>query len=77
MRVVDAVHQRIKDLAKERNFTIYHLCKISGIPQATIATMSLSNTVKLSTIYGVCEGLGITLKDFFDSSLFNRENIVD
>lgn len=77
MRLVDAVYARIIELIKERNITLNALANISGVPRATMATMTLSTTAKLSTIYGICEGLNITIKDFFDSPLFDRENISD
>lgn len=53
------------------------LANLCGVPRATIVTMTRSTTVKLSTVYGICEGLKITLEDFFHSSLFERENITD
>ena len=77
MRLVDAVYKRIVDLAKERNLTINALANLSGVPRPTIVTMTKSSTVKLSTIYGICDGLNITLQDFFNSPLFSKENIED
>ncbi len=77
MRLVDAVYARIVELVKERQITINALANLSGVPRPTIATMTRSTTVKLSTIYGICDGLGITLQDFFNSPLFAAENITD
>ncbi|MBD5085904.1 MAG: helix-turn-helix transcriptional regulator [Clostridiales bacterium] len=77
MRLVDAVYKRIVDLAKERNLTINALANMSGVPRPTIVTMTRSSTVKLSTIYGICDGLNMTLQDFFNSPLFSKENIED
>ena len=72
MRLVDAVYQRIVGLAKERTITINALANLSGVPRPTIVTMTRSTTVKLSTIYGICDGLKITLKDFFDDPIFDE-----
>lgn len=77
MRLVDAVYLRILDLVKERSITVYELSKISGVPRATIVTMPRSSTVKLSTIYGICEGLNITLQEFFNSERFDKNIIQD
>lgn len=77
MRLVDAVYKRIVDLAKERKLTINALANLSGVPRPTIVTMTKSSTVKLSTLYGICDGLNITLQDFFNSPLFSKENIED
>ncbi|MDE7215251.1 MAG: helix-turn-helix transcriptional regulator [Clostridia bacterium] len=77
MRLVDAVYKRINDLAKENNLTINAIANLSGVPRPTIVTMTKSSTVKLSTIYGICDGLNITLQEFFKSPLFAKENIDD
>lgn len=77
MRLVDAVYKRIVELAKERTLSMNALANLCGVPRPTIVTMTNSTTVKLSTIYGICDGLNITLSKFFDSPLFNSDNITD
>lgn len=77
MRLVDAVYARIIELVKERHITVNALANLSGAPRPTIVTMTRSSTVKLSTLYGICNGLEITLQDFFNSPLFTLENITD
>ena len=77
MRLVDAVYARIIELAKERQLNMNALANKCGVPRPTIITMTRSTTVKLSTIYGICAGLQITLMDFFNSPLFSSENITD
>ena len=72
MRLVDAVFMRIKELMKERGLTMYRLAILSGVSRSPIATMQLSKTVTLATIYDVCAGLQITLKEFFDDPIFNE-----
>lgn len=77
MRLVDAVYARIIELVKERQITVNALANLCGVPRPTIATMTRSSTVKLSTIYGICAGLKIPLKEFFNSPLFVLENLTD
>ena len=77
MRLVDAVYARILEFVKERQINVNALANISGVPRPTIVTMTRSTTVKLSTIYGICDGLKITLQEFFNSPLFAPENITD
>ncbi len=77
MRLVDAVYARIIELAKSRKLSMNALSNESGVPRTTIITMTNSSTVKLSTVYGICDGLNITLEQFFDSPLFDNENITD
>lgn len=77
MRLVDAVYLRISEYVKERKINMNALANLSGVPRTTIITMTKSDTVKLSTIYGICEGLNISLQEFFNSPLFDKMNIDD
>ena len=77
MRLVDAVYARITELMKERQITVNALANLSGVPRTTVVTMTRSSTVKLPTVSGICDGLGITLQEFFSSPLFSPENIID
>ena len=77
MRLVEAVYNRILELAKERNMNLNCFCNLCGVPRSTIATMTRSTTVKLSTIYSICDGLQISLEDFFSSKLFNLNELLD
>lgn len=53
MRLVDAVYLRISEYVKERKINMNALANLSGVPRTTIITMTRSDTVKLSTIYGI------------------------
>ncbi len=77
MRLVEAVYNRILELAKERNMNLNCFGNLCGVPRSTIATMTRSTTVKLSTIYSICDGLQISLEDFFSSKLFNLNELLD
>ncbi len=77
MRLVDAVYLRISEYVKERKINMNALANLSGVPRTTIITMTRSDTVKLSTIYGICEGLNISLQEFFNTPLFDKMNIDD
>lgn len=79
MQLNKAVAERIKELMNERNLTQYALHKLSGVPQSTLSTIINCRFpgMKLRIIYEICEGLEITLEEFFNSPLFARENITD
>ena len=50
----------------ERNWAEYELAKYSGLTQSTISTWYRKNQVPtLPTLEKVCNGLGITLSQFF------------
>lgn len=78
MNLTDAVILRIEQLCIEHNMNKYQLFKASGVPQSTLTSIKKkrSNSVK-TTLYSICEGLGISLEQFFNSPLFARENLVD
>ena len=79
MPLNEAVAKRIAELCKERGLTQYALSMKSGVPQSTLSTiMSCAfPSVKLRIIYEVCEGLEISLHEFFNSPLFDREVLED
>lgn len=74
MRIGDAVRQRINDLCDKHNITINKLATISGVTQSTInnITCGRNNSTTISTIKKICDGLEISIKDFFDSPLFDH-----
>lgn len=77
MKLNEAIGKRILQFCDERNITPNKLCTMSGIIQSTVNSIfsGRSKNPKITTIQCLCEGLGITLKDFFDSPLFERENL--
>jgi len=79
MKLNEAVAKRISELCAERGLTQYALSMKSGVPQSTLSTVLSCSfpSSKLRIIYEVCEGLEISLAEFFNSPLFEREAIVD
>lgn len=79
MQLNKAIAERITELMRERGLTQYALYKLSGVPQSTLSTIINCRFpgMKLRIIYEICEGLEITLEEFFNSPLFSRENITD
>lgn len=79
MKLEDAVILRIEQLCIERNMTKYNLFLKSGVPQSTLTSIKKkrSGSVKISTLYAICEGFDISLEEFFHSPLFSREELTD
>lgn len=73
MTIVDAVALRILALCQERNITPNKLSTISGITQSTINNIlnTGSNNPTVSTVKKICDGLEISLSEFFDDDVFN------
>ena len=79
MKLNEAVSKRITELCKQRRMSQYALSLKSGVPQSTLSTIINCTfpSVKLRIIFEVCEGFEIAIGEFFDSPLFDRENIID
>ena len=78
MKLAEAVGKRTKELLFEKNMTQYRLTKITCLNEKTVSDLLKGKTtdVKFSTIYLISNALNISLIEFFDSPLFNEENIV-
>jgi transcriptional regulator with XRE-family HTH domain len=77
VKLNEAIAARIRELCKERDMTQYKLYLASGVPQSTLSTILNCSfpSMKVRIIYEICEGLQISLEEFFTSPLFARENI--
>ena len=74
MSVKDAVANRFKQLCKERNIKTNELASISGVTPSTAYSMmdSSRRDVSIVTIKNFCDGLGITLGEFFSTPEFDE-----
>lgn len=74
MTIGKAVTNRILHLCAERGLSINKLCTISGITQSTINNIvnGRNNSTTVSTVQKVCDGLGISVREFFDDPLFEN-----
>ena len=77
MKLNEAVSKRLLELLDERKMTQYQLYMKSGVPKSTIGNVinCSYDSVKLRIIHEMCQGLGINIRDFFDSELFDEENL--
>ena len=73
MNAQDILVDRINNLCKERRMTYYALSYKSAVPITTLMHIIDKSTANpgILTIGKICDGLGITLKDFFDSPEFD------
>ena len=74
MKLSETVGKRVENLLAERNMTQYQLYKNGGIPRSpsSVIVDGKYKTVKLDTIYQITATLGISLKEFFDDTLFDE-----
>lgn len=73
MKTVEAIRIRIKELMKEKGMSEYRLISRTGMPPSTVKSVlkGKSENPRVCTITGLCKGLGITVKEFYDSELFD------
>ena len=74
MRVSEAVRLRILDLCKQNNITLNKLSTICGITQSTLNNIisGRNSTTTVSTVQKICDGVEITILEFFSSPLFEN-----
>lgn len=74
MGVKLAVLNRFRQLCKERNLKLNELANISGVTSSTVYSMFDDNRkgISIVTIKKLCDGLNITLAEFFDTDEFNN-----
>ncbi|MBQ9975649.1 MAG: helix-turn-helix transcriptional regulator [Clostridia bacterium] len=74
MTVKEAVEKRIIQLCRERNIAVNTLANISGVSPSTV--YSILNQKSLNpgvvSIKKLCDGLEISVREFFDSDLFDN-----
>lgn len=73
METVTAVRNRILQLCGEREISINKLATICALPPSSIKNIlyGKSQNPKLITIKMICDGLDITLGEFFSTPEFN------
>ena len=71
LNISEAVRLRIFELCDERRISINKLSDMSGITQSTVQNITSGrNSATVITLKKLCDGLDITIQDFFASDLF-------
>lgn len=74
MSVKDIVAKRFAELCKERGIRINELATLSGVTPSTAYSMmdERRRDISIVTIKKFCDGLGITLGEFFSTDDFDN-----
>lgn len=74
MLLVDAIRKRINFYLTQKDMNLWQLYKLSGIPKSTIFSFMNGTTglPKLDTLLHICEGLGISIRAFFNDPMFDE-----
>lgn len=72
----ELIINRLYKLLNDRNISINRLATLSGVRQSTITSLINRPTgvPKADTLRLLCEGLGISVKEFFDFPPYNRRS---
>lgn len=73
MKVKDVVVKRIQNLCKERKIRTNELANISGVTPSTVYSLldERRRDVSVITVKKLCDGLEITLGEFFSTPEFD------
>ena len=73
MNAKEAVAKRIVELCEDRGIAVNTLANLSGVCPSTVYSMlnSKSQNPGVVSIKKLCDGLDISLREFFDCELFD------
>ena len=77
MQLNEAVSKRLSEFMQEKGMTQYQLFMKSGVPKSTISNIINCTypSMKLRVIHELCQGLGVSVIEFFNSHLFEEDNL--
>jgi transcriptional regulator with XRE-family HTH domain len=72
VKTQEAVVRRIKGLCREKNLNVSQLAYCAGMPPSTLKNVMNGNSKNtgIVTIKIICDGLEISLEEFFQCGLF-------
>lgn len=74
MNAKEAVAKRIIQLCEDKKIAVNALANEAGVTPSTVYSMlnSKSQNPGVVSLQKICDGFGITLREFFDSDLFDN-----
>ena len=74
MNTKEAIATHILELCEQRNLAINALANISGVSPSTVYSMLNEKSLNpgIVSLKKLCDGLDISLRDFFDSPIFDN-----
>lgn len=79
MKAQDAVRKRIIEISQEKNLSINKVATNCFINTSTITSLLNGHSKKseIATISKICYGLGVSVREFFNSPLFDNVNDIE
>lgn len=74
MTVSEATRLRIEELCNEKGINFCRLAAVCGIPYTTVKSIiyNQSKNPGITTIKKICDGLDISISEFFDTETFRN-----
>ena len=74
VKLSEAMSRKLLKICEERDISINKLATICLLTQSTVQNIIECNSVnpKLLTVVRICDGLGMTLEEFFSDELFKN-----
>jgi len=74
MRIYEATNLRINELRMERRMSEYALIYQTGMPPSTVKSIlhGKSQNPGIVNVKKIAEGLGVTIREFYDSDIFGE-----
>ena len=74
MNITDAVKKRFDELCFQKDINYCRLASISGVPYTTVKSIfyNQSKNPGIATIKKLCDGLEISITEFFDTDYFRN-----
>ncbi len=75
----EAVAKRLIELMEQRNLSLNGLARLAAVPPSTLKNIiyGKSKNPGVVTLKLLCDGMGISITEFFDSPLFSELEIED
>ncbi|MEE1053894.1 MAG: helix-turn-helix domain-containing protein [Acutalibacteraceae bacterium] len=74
MDIIEAVRKRFDELCYQKGLNYCKLATLSGVPYTTVKSIfyNQSKNPGIATIKKLCDGLDITITEFFDTEYFKE-----
>lgn len=74
VNITQAVKARFEELCYKKDLNFCKLATLSGVPYTTVKSIlyNQSQNPGISTIKKLCDGLDITITEFFDAEIFKN-----
>ena len=79
MTFTEAVIERINELCELNHLSTNKLSELSAVPATTLYALLYDKVENPSSknIYKFCKVFGITMKEFYDTEIFNKMDFID